>query len=173
MASLTTPQGTPFTTDPASMRFRDRVRARVGVADLLVFRVGEERFAIELRSVDEAVESPALRAIPEATAALVGVFSHRELLLPLYSSAAILGVEAGIGATALVMRSGTRRVGLAVDEVEDVLHVDLTELRNAPDDDRADDVLLALMLREGVLIAVVDARALLSACLSVPVPTDL
>ena len=47
-------------------RFRDRVRDREGVHDLLVFRIGTERFAVPLDAVDELVESPRVRKVPGA-----------------------------------------------------------------------------------------------------------
>jgi purine-binding chemotaxis protein CheW len=155
------------------LRFRDRARARQGSAELLVFRVGDERFAVELRSVDEAVEAPDLRPIPDCGVALLGVFSHRDSLVPLYSCASMLGVEAAPGATALVMRSGARRIGIAVDDVEDVLPLDLSKLRDAPDELTSDDLLLGLALRARDLVAVLDTRALLAVAVSTPVPTEL
>ena len=42
-------------------RFRDRVRDREGAQELLVVRIGTERFAVPLEAVDELVESPQLR----------------------------------------------------------------------------------------------------------------
>jgi purine-binding chemotaxis protein CheW len=157
----------------APLRFRDRARARQGSAELLVFRVGDERFAVELRSVDEAVESPEIRLLPDSPVALLGVFSHRDFLVPLYSCASMLGVGAAPGATALVMRSGARRIGIAVDDVEDVLPLDLSMLRDAPDELTRDDLLLGLALRARDLVAVLDTRALLAVAASSPVPTEL
>jgi purine-binding chemotaxis protein CheW len=155
------------------MRFRDRVRARVGSAELLVFRVGGERFAVELKAVDEAIEAPEVRPVPEAPAPLVGVFSHRDRLLPLYSPSTILGVAVRDGAHTLVLRGAGRHVGVAVDDVDDVLRVELDTLRDPPPDDANDDLLLALLVRERELIGVIDGRALVAACQAATLPTEL
>jgi purine-binding chemotaxis protein CheW len=155
------------------MRFRDRVRARVGSAELLVFRIGGEHFAVELKAVEEAIEAPPVRPIPEAPAPLLGVFTHRDRLLPLYSPSTILGVAVGEVAHVLVLRGAGRDVGVAVDDVDDVLRVELETLHDPPADDATDDLLLALLVRERELIGVVDGRALVTACQAAPLPTEL
>src|SRR5687768_11663655 len=67
--------------------FRDRVASREGRAELLVFRVGRELFATELRAIEEAVEGASARAIPDAPPAMLGIFALRERTLPMYALA--------------------------------------------------------------------------------------
>lgn len=155
----------------ATLRFRERVRLRHGSADLLVFVVGCERFGVELRAVEEIVESPQCQPVPEGPRGLLGIFSLRDQLLPLYSPSQILGPMALEGAAALVMRSGARRVGLAVDDVEDVIGVRLTDLRDAPAGVNDDEVVAGLFWSEGYLITVLDARTLVAACASLTLPS--
>lgn len=173
------PSSEPFVASAAPtgapLRFRDRVRARVGSADLLVFRLGAERFAVDLQSVDETVEEPRVQVLPESGWTLRGVFSHGGHLLPLYDAARVLGVPdpaRALGA-ALVMRAGGRRIGLAVADVEDVLSVEFTQMREVPEGAWADDILLGLLVRDRQVIAVLDARALVTACQTPPVPEAL
>ncbi len=52
----------------AVLRFRERVRARSGTAELLAFRAGGERFAFDVRALDEAVDAPPLERSPLALA---------------------------------------------------------------------------------------------------------
>src|SRR5688572_32975932 len=115
-----------------TVRFRDRVRERVGAQDLLVVRIGEERFAVPLEAVDELVESPRLRSVPGAPPALLGLFTLGDMLLPLYSPASVLGTTPAGEDVALVMRGGRARVALAVDDAEDVISVSLTDVLEAP-----------------------------------------
>ena len=161
----------PLHTGGAPLRFRERVRLRVGTADVLVFSVGRERFAVELRAVEEVVENPELRAIPESPRGLLGVFPLREQLLALYASAHVLGPQAQDGHVALVMRNATRRWALAVDDVEDVITVSLAALRDPPPGVNDDEVVAGLVWHDGVLITVLDARALVSACTASAVPS--
>lgn len=136
-------------------------------------RIGCEHFAIELRSVDEAVEEPSLRLVPEGAPGLLGVFALRGQMLALFSPGRILGTKSDndTPSTALVMRAGNRRIGIAVDEAEDVVRFDLSKLREAPAQETSDGILLGLLWRDRDLIGLLDSRALISACLSIPVPS--
>ena len=164
---------TPVTSPVAAgLRFRDRVRTRSGSVALLVFRVGAERFALELRAVEEVVEHPDVRPVPGTGAGVLGMFRHGDRLLSLYDPAPILGVAAVGNVSALVLRAGSRRLGLAVDEVEDVTTRDFVALRSPPDD-MGDDILVGVLIKEPTLVGVLDARALSTACLAGPVPSDL
>ena len=156
--------------DPAPP-FRDRVRARTGRAELLLFRVGHELFATALSVVEEAVELAGIRPIPEMSHAMLGVFDLRGRMIPIYSPAAALGVPlADAPLAALVVRSGERRMALAVDDVEDVLDADLAGVRPAPGIEDADGVLLGVVRQGRALVALLDGEALVNACLSERVP---
>lgn len=146
--------------------FRDRVRSRSGQVDLLLFRVGAELFAAELRAVEEAVEWPAIHPLPEARGALLGAFEHRGRMTALYTPARALGhQDDGKVPVALVARVGQRRIGLAVSDVEDVMTLALDGLREAPVLGDADGVLLGVARCGRDLVALVDIEALTAACL--------
>jgi purine-binding chemotaxis protein CheW len=145
-----------------AIRFRDRVREGSGVHELLVVRIGEERFAVPLDAVDELVESPRLRSVPGAPPALLGLFTLGDALLPLYSPAAVLGATPVGEQVALVMRGGHARVALAVDDAEDVISVTLADVLAAPRTGHADDVVLGLIRRDGNLLTLLDARAVVA-----------
>ena len=151
--------------DPANMRFRERVRGRVGSADLLAFHVGGERFGIDLRAVDEILESPELQRLPDAPAPLACVCSHRDRTIPVFLPSMPIGVAASEGRTVLVMRYGSRRVGLLVDDADEVELVDLSLVRDPPFESR-DELLLGILWRNETLTAVLDARALVAACVA-------
>ena len=146
---------------------RERVRERAGIADLLMFRIGEELFATDLASVEEAVTLPEIHHLPEMPAAMLGAFNLRGRLTPVYSPSHVIGVPLrGAAQAALLVRSGTRRLGLAVDDVEDVFQVDLATVREAPGTDDADGILLGVAHHGKELVAIVDAEALVAACVT-------
>lgn len=162
--------GSAATAD-VSPPFRERVRARANHAELLLFRVGDELFATALSVVEEAVELAGIRPIPEMSHAMLGVFDLRGRMIPIYSPAAALGVPlADAPLAALVVRSGERRMALAVDDVEDVLDADLADVRPAPGIEDADGVLLGIVRQGRALVALLDGEALVIACLSERVP---
>jgi purine-binding chemotaxis protein CheW len=147
----------------ASRRLRERVRMRTGVADVLLFRVANEMFALELVESEEALDLPALNPLPEAGASMLGVFSIRDTLVSAYSAGVVLGLGASSPGTALVLRGRERKLALAVDDVEDVATIVLDELRDPPVVE-ADGLLLGVFRHNGHLVALLDADTLLAAC---------
>jgi purine-binding chemotaxis protein CheW len=147
-----------------SPRFRDRVLARAGAQDLLVVRIGLERFGVPLEAVDELVEAPRLRTVPGSPDNLLGVFTLGGAVLPLYSPEPILGVQPIGERAALVMRGGQARIALAVDDADDVVRVELADVRDAPRIGRHDDLVLGVIWRGGDLLTLLDARAIVTCC---------
>src|SRR5262249_34176148 len=151
---------------------------RDGVARVLVFRVGSERFAVSLPAVAEVIESPELQRMPDAPEHVRGVATLRGELLSVYDPLALLGVSGGgggqpvstgaarkaapgPGATLVFRRGGGHRVGLAVDDVYDAITIGESELRGVPGSDGSDGALVGLVLRGSELIGVLDVRPLL------------
>jgi chemotaxis signal transduction protein len=145
-------------------RFRDRVRARAGASDVLAFRVGAERFACDVRALDEAIDSPDVAPAPGArVVAFEGVVRLSGRSVPVFDAGALLGVTGGERRQMLLLRAGDERVGLLVDDVEDVVSLPLVSIQSPPVDG-GDDLLLGVTWDGTVLTAVLDARALVVAC---------
>jgi purine-binding chemotaxis protein CheW len=152
---------------------------RDGVARVLVFRVGGERFAVSLPAVAEVIESPELQRMPDAPEHVRGVATLRGELLSVYDPLALLGASGGApvpsikageasegGATLVFSRGGGHRVGLAVDDVYDTITIAESELRGVPGSDGSDGALVGLVLRGSELIGVLDVPALLDSVLA-------
>lgn len=156
---------------------------RDGVARVLVFRVGSERFAVSLPAVAEVIESPELQRMPDAPEHVRGVATLRGELLSVYDPLALLGVSSNVspsdvagrsstglewdaGATLVFSRSGGHRIGLAVDDVYDAITIHESELRGVPGSDGSDGALMGLVLRGSELIGVLDVRALIDGVLA-------
>ena len=155
---------------------------RDGVARVLVFRVGGERFAVSLQAVAEVIESPELQRMPDAPEHVRGVATLRGELLSVYDPLALLGASSGGGgapvpsikagdaseggATLVFSRGGGHRVGLAVDDVYDTITIAESELRGVPGSDGSDGALVGLVLRGSELIGVLDVPALLDGVLA-------
>lgn len=156
--------------EPAAPRrrlLREVIAAREGQTETLVFRVGPERFALDLPAVEEAIELPSVHHLPEMPEHMLGVFELRGRLVPIYSPERVLRVKLTREAAAvLVFRSGERRLGLAVDDVDDVLAVDGAAVRRVPVPDNEDNVLLGVIRRGADLLSLVDAESLALACLA-------
>lgn len=153
--------------------FRDRVARRDGRSELLVFRVGQELFATELRAIEEAVEGLDARPVPDAAPAMLGIFALRDRTLPLYALARVLGLDAtATGSMTLVMRPTAARIAVAVDAVDDVFEVALDAVRPTPASADGESVLLGVIWRGGELITLLDADAVVAACLAAGAPPE-
>jgi purine-binding chemotaxis protein CheW len=154
--------------DSSAQSRHDRVRARSGRLDVLLFRVADESFAIDLSAVEEAIDIPPVHHVPEMPYAMLGVITVRDTLTAVYSPAGALGVGLHDGTSALIFRRGRSRVAVVVDEVDDVISLDLALLRDTPTLATNDGTVLGVVRQGDALIALVDADALLAACQAVP-----
>ena len=142
-----------------------------GSVELLVLRVGGERFAIELRFVEEALECPPLQPLPDMERRMLGIVRHRARTLPVYAPEPTFRVSlAGAEPQVVVVRAGDRAIGIAADEVEDVVVIPRGAVRPSSALGERDGVLHGVAMHEGELVAIVDARALVDACAP---PADL
>lgn len=135
---------------------------------LLLFRMGDARFAAPLATVEEAVDldASAVQGIPGENPALRGVFPLRGALVPLYDPAPALGLRAAAGMTAMVVRpqGGDTRIALAVDDVEDLLeNVNDGDVR-PPGPGDVDGIVRGVLHGAGGIIVLVDLYALVGAC---------
>jgi chemotaxis signal transduction protein len=155
---------------PAAPRvvLRDQTRLRSGQAEVLLFRVAGERFAIELAVVEEAIDIPPVHHVPEMPPAMLGVITVRGTLTSVYSPAVALGLALHDGTSALIFRRGRTRIAVVVDEVDDVATLDLALLHDAPALDAADGIVLGVVRQLDVLLALLDADALIAACQAAP-----
>jgi purine-binding chemotaxis protein CheW len=149
---------------------RERARSRTGLVELLMFRVGNERFAVELLCVEEAIDLGEPHHVPEMPPAMLGVVTVRDTLTPVFSPDDALGVAAVSKGAALIFRSTRGRFALAIDDVDDVTTLDLAQLRDAPGADGADSLVLGVARNGGGIVALVDAEALIAACQAMPIP---
>lgn len=154
---------------PDTRSLRDKVRARDGTAEILVFVVAGERFGIELAAVEEAIDLPQIHHVPEMPSAMRGVITFRGSLTSVYSPRQALGLEHDAGVCALIFRRRRSRLALMIDDVDDARPIDLSSLRDAPNAGHA-GVVLGVVRQGTSLLTLVDAEALLAACQATPQP---
>lgn len=145
-----------------TLSFRERVRQRTGIAQLLIFRVARELFAVELVTAEEALDMPPLHRLPEMPPSMLGVFTLRGALVSVFEPQVALGIRCEQPATVVVFCGGERRVAIATDDVDDVATVDLATVHDAPGARAKEGALLGIVHRGTDLIAVLDAHALVA-----------
>ena len=141
---------------------------RDGAARLLVFRIGAERFGLDLRAVDEVIDAPTVQPIPDAPSTVLGVATIRGELITIYDPRSLLRVAGPLDGAALLFERDDRRVGLAIDDVYDAVALDEIDVLKAPGRgaDATDGILVGLVRRAGELIGILDANALLDAAIA-------
>lgn len=143
---------------------------RDGEARLLVFRVGAERFGVDLKAVDEVIDAPAVQSIPDAPPTVLGVATIRGELVTVYDPRPLLRVPGTLDGAALLFVRDDRRVGVAIDDVYDAIRIEESDLLKVPGGGAgaSDGILIGLVRRAGggELIGILDAKALLDAAVA-------
>lgn len=141
---------------------------RDGAERLLVFGVGNERFGVSIASVEEVIDAPQTRAMPDAPRSVIGIATVRGALVTIYDPRPLLNVDGVVNEAALLFQRGGKRVGLAVQHLYDTIVVEPSELRPMPGagSDGTDRALVGLVRRGSNLIAVLDVQSLLDAAAS-------
>ena len=132
----------------------------------MAFHVGAERFAVELAAVDEVLDLPSLRAMPDMPRAVLGLATIRGEPTTMYDAGPLLDVGAAIGGTALIFRRAERRIGLVVGDVDEAFVVQEEAVRAAPGAESSNGMLMGVIRRGADLVALLDARALIDAAAS-------
>jgi purine-binding chemotaxis protein CheW len=136
-----------------------------GVARLLVFRVGGERFAVPLSDVDEVIDEQPVQRVPDSPPTVLGVALVRGVLITVYDPRPLLMVDGSVGAAMLLFVKDGRRVALAIDDVFDPITVEERELLPTPSGVESDGIVLGVVRRESTLTALIDSDALFRAAL--------
>lgn len=110
---------------------------------LVGFVVGEVAYAVEIAHVREIVAPLPVTVLPHMPPAVVGIADHRGEVVPVIDLRERFGVVARAETKRvkwILVRSGDRTVGLAVDAITDVFGVPSGDLRPPPGLGVGDDV---------------------------------
>jgi purine-binding chemotaxis protein CheW len=106
------------------------------VNQFLTFTLGAEEYGIEILKVQEIKGYSAITHIPNAPAHVKGVMNLRGTVVPVVDLRAKFGMEAveySKFTVIIVVMVGQKIAGLVVDAVSDVLNIQQSEVRPAPD----------------------------------------
>lgn len=137
---------------------------------VLIARAGDEQFAFPLASVLEALDGADVSPLPLLPAGVLGQCAHRGALLPVLDPAAVLGSSlAGAVGTVLVMVAD-EPFAIAMDDVTDMATIEDAARRAAPAGADRGGMIAALAAHEGLLVGLVEPRALRAVAASVLSP---
>ena len=103
---------------------------------LVVFSLGTEEYALPIAAVSEIIRSTEPRSVASEVAWIRGVIGLRGKIIPIFDLAARLELPAAAAATEpgkiVILETGGDQVGVMVDEVEEVLTVETSQLERVP-----------------------------------------
>ncbi|VAW28545.1 hypothetical protein MNBD_BACTEROID06-1250 [hydrothermal vent metagenome] len=108
-------------------------------SDYLSFEIDEELFGVNLKNLNQIIESPELTKVPKSSDLLEGIIYHNNELLPIVNFQRWLNLDAdakGERANILVLElqteEGSIEVGLMVDKVLEVVPFDEKTIEKVP-----------------------------------------
>jgi purine-binding chemotaxis protein CheW len=101
---------------------------------LVVFSLGDEEYALPITQVHEIIRFTEPRSVASSDPSVRGVISLRGKILPVYDLATRLGVEHADVADSkiVIVETGDDMAGVVVDDVEEVITIDASQLDEAP-----------------------------------------
>ena len=101
---------------------------------LVVFSLGAEEYALPIAAVHEIIRFSEPRSVASEVAWIRGVIALRGKIIPIFDLAARLDLPGGDTQPGkiVILETGTGQVGVMVDEVEEVLTTDSSQLEPVP-----------------------------------------
>jgi chemotaxis signal transduction protein len=130
----------------------------------LVIRVGTERFALPLDTVETALDAPDVTEVPGLSSRWRGLLVWQGRRLPVACPGEALGVAPRWPYAAVLVLTGTPVLAVGVDDVEDVVHLPVGAARPVAGVRDPHQVLVGVVRHGGALVSVIDVPALAGAC---------
>jgi purine-binding chemotaxis protein CheW len=132
-------------------------------ADLVVFRIGEERYALDATEVLEVVQLARITALPGVPAFYRGLITHRGIVFPLVDIRPLIAGTAAVTSSpeqAILFLSDERAIACAADEAESFVRIATSDIVIPNDGERAGSAAIRGVTSEGIIV--LDVGALLS-----------
>jgi purine-binding chemotaxis protein CheW len=103
---------------------------------LVVFDIGQQPYALPIDPVEQIVEMVTITPMPQENCLIEGVINVRGSMVPVVNLGSALGLPATkleLHTPIVLVHTQGRTVGLIVDQVRDVLHLPLQQMRRSAD----------------------------------------
>jgi purine-binding chemotaxis protein CheW len=136
------------------------------IEQLVVFHIGEQRYAFPLSDVQEIQQIVQMAEVPDAHVGVLGMVNLRGRVIPAIDLNARLGVASGtrgLDTPMVVVRHHDGLVALVVDAVDDVLGIATGCIQPAPPLHPLESVMHGVARLEDGLVYVLDSSRLIDA----------
>lgn len=106
------------------------------VVQVVSFRLGSEEYGVDISQVQEIIRLVEITHVPRAPRFMEGVINLRGQLIPIIDLRTRFGMPriAATKSTRIVVTEiGTKRVGIVVDSVSEVLNIPIEQVEDAPE----------------------------------------
>lgn len=110
--------------------------------EILVFRLGNQRYGVNVAKVREVIEPQSITALPETHPAILGAFQLRDTVTMLVDLLSCLGMTPTKDLTTgriIIMEFNDERVGFFVHDVEQIYRVNWQNVQSIPDMEGVND----------------------------------
>ena len=118
------------------MEQREKVQLSGEVVQVVSFRLGSEEYGVDIAQVQEIIRMVEITHVPRAPRFMEGVINLRGQLIPiidLRTRFAMHRAEHTKSTRIVVTEIGSKRVGIVVDSVSEVLNIPIEQVEEAPD----------------------------------------
>jgi purine-binding chemotaxis protein CheW len=147
-------------------RAADRDREQSDVLKIVVFRLGEERYAVPITAVREIQKVGRVTPVSTAPAFVAGVINLRGVIMSVLDLRSFLGqepVRAGERARILVTEGAGMVLGFLVEEVEEIVDVPAREVKPplSPAKGITEDYVAGIVPHRGGMAVLIDLEKVL------------
>ncbi|MDD5222974.1 MAG: chemotaxis protein CheW [bacterium] len=146
--------------EPVTGRSREKGR-------IVIFRLGQEQYGVEILRVKEVIHSQEVRAFPDGPDFIQGTVRSRNRRIPVLDLKRRLGVGGGTEGKQVIMIFDTEiPFGVAVDEISQILNLDLRGCEFLPreimGEDREESCVGRVAKTENELILIITPEQILT-----------
>lgn len=106
------------------------------VVQVVSFKLGGEEYGVDISQVQEIIRMVEITHVPRAPRFMEGVINLRGQLIPIIDLRTRFGmsrIEASKSTRIIVTEIGSKRVGIVVDSVSEVLNIPIENVEDAPE----------------------------------------
>ncbi|MHB8140839.1 MAG: chemotaxis protein CheW [Vulcanimicrobiaceae bacterium] len=114
----------------------DNDQASAGVIQVVSFKLGNEEYGVDIAQVQEIIRLVEITHVPRAPRFMEGVINLRGQLIPIIDLRTRFGmrrIDATKSTRIVVTEIGSKKVGIVVDSVSEVLNLPIENVEEAPE----------------------------------------
>lgn len=132
---------------------------------IVVFKLGDEHFAVETERVQSINDIMAITRVPKAPSYIKGLINLRGSIKSLVDINLLLNVKPGTEQNNIIILTVEKEeIGITVDEVEEVLDIDEKSIQKLPNNDNNNsrNYIKGIINHEDKLLTIIDIDKLLN-----------